>query len=46
MSEVADRALVNEIAEHAERLVDIGVRIGAVDLVEIDPIRIQAPAST
>ena len=43
MPEVADLPLVDQIGERAERLVDVGVRVGAVDLVEVDPIRVQAP---
>ncbi len=29
---------MDQIREHAERLVDVGVGFGAVDLVEVDPI--------
>ena len=43
MAEVADLALVHEIAQRAEGLVDVGVGVGAVDLVEVDPVGVQAP---
>ena len=32
---------MHEVAERAERLVDVGVGLGAVDLVEVDPVRFQ-----
>jgi len=38
VAEVTDLALVDEVGERAERLVDVGARVGAVDLVEVDPI--------
>jgi hypothetical protein len=37
VADVADLALMHEITERAEHLVDVGVGIRAVDLVEIDP---------
>ena len=43
MAEVADLAPVDEIGERAEGLIDVGVGVRAVDLVEVDPIRVQAP---
>ena len=43
VAEVADLALVDEIAERAEGLVDVGGRIRAVDLVEVDPVGVQPP---
>ena len=42
-ADVADLALADEVGEGAERLVDVGVRLGAVDLVEVDPVGAQAP---
>ncbi len=36
MTEVADLALVDEVTERAQRLVDVGVGVGAVDLIEVD----------
>ena len=42
-ADVADLALVDEVGQRAERLVDVGVRVGAVDLVEVDPVGVQAP---
>jgi hypothetical protein len=43
VTEVADLALMDEIGECAEGLVDVGVRIGAVDLVEVNPVGLQPP---
>ncbi len=43
MAEAADLALVDEIGERAERLVDVGARVRTVDLVEVDPVGLQAP---
>ena len=34
----ADLALLDEVGERAERLLDVGVGVGAVDLVEVDPV--------
>jgi hypothetical protein len=34
---------VDEVGERAERLVDVGVRVGTVHRVEINPIGAQAP---
>ena len=36
--DVADLALLDEVGERAERLVDVGVRVGSVYLVEVDPV--------
>src|SRR6185312_3343095 len=42
-ADVADLALADEVGERAERLVDVGRRVlGAVDLVEVDPVGVQA----
>ena len=38
----AHLALVDEIAERAERLVDVGCRIGPVDLVQVDVVGAEA----
>ena len=40
-AEGADLARVDEVGERAERLVDVGARIEAVDLVEVDPVGAQ-----
>ena len=42
-ADVADLALVHEVGERAERLLDVGARIGAVDLVEVDPVGAEPP---
>ena len=42
-AEVADLALLDEVGERSERLVEIGVRVVAVDLVEVDPVRLEPP---
>ena len=42
-ADVADLALVHEVAERRQRLLDVGARIGAVDLVEVDPVGAQPP---
>jgi hypothetical protein len=42
-ADVADLALVHQVGKPAERLLDVGVRIEAVDLVKVDPIRAQPP---
>ena len=42
-ADVADLALMHEVAERRERLVDVGPRVGAVDLVEVDPVGAQPP---
>ena len=42
-ADVADLALVDEIGERAERLVDVGVRVGAMQLVEVDPVGAEPP---
>ncbi len=36
--DIADLSLVDEVAESAEGLVEVGARFGAVDLVEVDPV--------
>ena len=41
-AEVEDLALAHQVGEGAERLVDVGVRVGAVDLVEVDVVGAQA----
>ena len=38
-----DLALVDDIGERTEGLVDVTVGVGLVDLVEVDPIGVQAP---
>src|SRR4051812_14372559 len=42
-ADVADLALAHEVGEGAERLVDVGVLFGAVDLVEVDPVGAEPP---
>ena len=42
-ADVADLPGAHEIGQRAERLVDVGVGLGAVDLVEVDPVRLEAP---
>src|SRR3954454_5019510 len=42
-ADVDDLALADEVAEDAERLVDVGVRPGAMDLVEVDPAGLPPP---
>src|SRR5215216_973567 len=42
-ADVADLALVHEVGQRAERLLDVCARIRTVDLVEVDPIRTQPP---
>ena len=37
-ADVADLALVDQVGERAEGLVEVGVRLGAVHLVEVDPV--------
>src|SRR6202000_3255237 len=39
--EVADLAVGDEVGERGERLVDVGVGVGAVDLVQVDPVGVQ-----
>jgi hypothetical protein len=39
----ADLALAHEVGERAERLLDVGVGGWAVDLVQVDPVGVQAP---
>ena len=34
---------MDEVAQRAERLVDVGVGLGAVDLVQVDPVGSQPP---
>ena len=38
VADVADLALMDEIAEPAEGFVEVGVGIWAVDLVEVNPV--------
>ncbi len=40
--EIPDLPGTDEVGERAERLVDVGARRGAVHLVEVDPVRVQA----
>ena len=42
-ADVADLALLDEVGQRAEGLVDVGVRVGAVDLVEVDPVGAEPP---
>jgi hypothetical protein len=42
-ADVADLALLDEVGECAERLVDVGVEVGAVHLVEVDPVGPETP---
>ena len=42
-ADVADLALLDEVGQRAERLLDVDVRVGAVDLVEVDPVGAQPP---
>jgi hypothetical protein len=42
-AERADLPLVHEVAEHRQRLLDVGRVVGAMDLVEVDPVGAQAP---
>ena len=41
-ADVADLALLYEVGERGERLVDVGVRVGAVQLVEVDVVGAQS----
>jgi hypothetical protein len=40
-AEGADLALSLQIGERAQRLFNIGVRVGAVNLVQVDPVGVQ-----
>jgi hypothetical protein len=40
---VADLALPDEVGQRAEGLLDVGVGLGAVDLVEVDVVGAEAP---
>src|SRR4029450_1434880 len=42
-ADVADLALPDEVVEGAERLLDLGLGIGPVGLVEVDVVRAQPP---
>ena len=42
-AEVPDLAQTLEVGQRAEGLLDVGVRLGAVDLVQVDVVRAQAP---
>jgi hypothetical protein len=41
--DVADPALADEVIERAKRLFDRRERIGRMELVEIDPVRLETP---
>src|SRR5665811_538117 len=41
--DVADLALMDEVAQRSERLVDIGLGIRAMDLIEVDPVGLESP---
>ena len=41
--QVADLALVHEVRQRAQRVVDVGPRVGTVDLVQVDVVRVEAP---
>ena len=43
MAEGTDLPRVHEVAQGAERLVDVAGGIGTVDLVEVDPVGLQPP---
>jgi hypothetical protein len=43
LADRADLALVNEVGEGAERLLDIGAGVNAVDVAEVDPVGVQSP---
>ena len=42
-ADVADLALAHEIVERAQRLLDRRQRVGAVELVEVDPVGLEPP---
>jgi hypothetical protein len=42
-ADVADLALVDEVRQRAQRLLDVGVRLGTMDLVEVDPVGLEPP---
>jgi hypothetical protein len=41
--DVADLSGAHQVCERAERLIDVGVGLGTVDLVEVDPVGAQPP---
>src|SRR5204862_2121667 len=41
--EVADLPDSDEIRQRAQRLVDVDVRVGTMDLVQVDPVGLQPP---
>ena len=41
-TDVADLALADEVGEGAEGLLDVGVGARAMDLVEVDPVGVEA----
>src|SRR5207237_6042849 len=43
VTDIADLAGVDKVGEGAEGLVDVGVRVVAVDLVKVDPVGPQPP---
>jgi hypothetical protein len=42
-ADVSDLALLHEVGERSERLLDVDLRVGAVHLVEVDVVGAQAP---
>jgi hypothetical protein len=42
-ADVPDLAGVDQIAQGSQRLVDVGIGLGAVDLIEVDPVGLQPP---
>src|SRR4029453_17225178 len=42
-AERSDLPLMHEVAQYRERLLDVGGVVSAVDLVEVDPVGIEAP---
>ena len=42
VSDIADLALAHQVAQRVERLVDRRRRVGGVQLVEVDPVRLKA----
>ena len=42
-ADVADLALVDQVGQRRQRLLDVGMRFGAVDLVQVDPVGAEPP---